>query len=125
MRTSNDLNRNEKSYIETWNNRNIVLSEIGMTYEQYLKSDHWFELKKKASRRKRYSRCEICQSKSMLQLHHRHYRFLMHVNELHSIICLCDSCHGNIHKMAKSKNISVRVATNAILSKNKAVSVNC
>ena len=115
MRTENNLPKEELTYKETWENRDVVLSEIGMTYKQYLASDHWKEFKAKAARRKRYKKCRTCGSKDKLQLHHRHYRFLMHIHELHSIVCLCDACHNQIHKMAYRDNVSVRVATNAFL----------
>ena len=115
MRTNNDMNREEVTYLDTWENRDIVLSEIGMTYKEYLQSDHWKEFKAKASRRKRYKKCKVCKSTNNLQLHHRHYRFLMHMHELHSIICLCDSCHNKIHLIAYKEGISVRLATNKFL----------
>jgi len=115
MRTENNLNKEEVTYKETWANRDIVLSEIGMTYKEYLSSDHWKELKKRASRKKRYKQCNTCGTKEKLQLHHRHYRFMMHIHELHSIVCLCDTCHNSIHLIAYRNDLSVRLATNAFL----------
>jgi len=115
MRTANNLNQNEKTYLDTWKNRQIVLDEIGMTYEEYLKSDHWIKFKEKVNRRKLHKECKICGSKNNLQLHHRHYRFLMHIHELNSIYRLCDDCHNKVHLVAKKNNLSVRLATNLLV----------
>lgn len=111
MRTANNLNRNEKTYLDTWKNRQIVLDEIGMTYEEYLKSDHWIKFKEKVNRRKLHQECKICGSKRNLHLHHRHYRFLMHIHELNSIYRLCADCHQKVHDIAKRNNLSIRLAT--------------
>jgi uncharacterized lipoprotein len=111
MRTDNNFKKIESDFYETWKTRAIVLSEIGMTYSEYLNSEHWKKVKDKASKRKVYQSCEICKSKQNINLHHKHYRFLMHIHELHSIIALCEPCHNKVHDLARAKNKSVREAT--------------
>lgn len=116
MRKVNNLNRVEADFKETWTTRETVLSEIGMTYSQYLNSAHWKSVKEKTLKRKRYKRCFKCLTNKNIDLHHKHYRFLKHVHELHSIVSLCRSCHNEVHQLAKDKDISVREATNCFLS---------
>jgi hypothetical protein len=116
MRTDNNLNKIESGFKETWQVRDVVLKEIGMTYAEYLKSDHWKKVKQKASRRKRFCKCFKCGSTKNIDLHHKHYRFLMHIHELQSIVPLCRTCHEQTHDLAKVKDISVREATNDMLS---------
>jgi len=41
----------------------------GLDYQEYLKSDHWQMVKKKAKRRKAYQKCQFCDSKN-IDLHH-------------------------------------------------------
>ena len=111
MRNNNILNKIEKDFNETWKIRDIVLKEINMSYIDYLKSEHWKKLKLKTLRRKRYKNCSKCNSTENINLHHKHYRFLMHIHELHSIVPLCNSCHNKIHILAKENNNSVRQET--------------
>jgi Zn finger protein HypA/HybF involved in hydrogenase expression len=111
MRNSNELNKIEANYKETWETRDIVLKELGITYKEYLESSHWKNIKKKASRRKRYVKCEKCESKNNINLHHKHYRFLFHKHELHSIIALCKTCHEQVHSISKETKKSVRQST--------------
>ena len=116
MRTENNLRKIEQDFKETWQTRDIVLKEIGMTYKQYLSSDHWKKLKEKTLKRKRYAKCFKCGSTKNINLHHKHYRFLMHIHELQSIVPLCRCCHNQAHELAKTKDMSVREATNDFLA---------
>ena len=111
MRNNNDLNKIEKNFNETWETRNVVLKEINMSYIEYLNSEHWKKLKQKTLKRKRYKNCLKCNNTENINLHHKHYRFLMHVHELHSIVPLCYNCHNEIHILAKQNNNSVRQET--------------
>jgi len=119
IRTENTLNKIESNQYETWNIRSVVLKEIGLTYQEYLSSEHWKKLKQKTLRRKRFKKCQKCDSDQNIQLHHKHYRFLMHIHELHSIVPLCKNCHNELHDYTKQNKLSVREATNIFLKQTK------
>jgi len=68
----------------------------------YLKSDHWKELKKKKFL---YNPCcQRCNSIHVLDVHHKRYKNLYDVS-LRDLIVLCRGCHKKIHlKLDKEKN---------------------
>lgn len=111
MRVDNNINKIEFDFNETWDVRTTVLKSLGISYEDYLKSSHWRSLKEKTLRRKRFKHCAKCNSTENINLHHKHYRFLMHVHELHSIVPLCKVCHNKVHEIARMGNKSIRQTT--------------
>lgn len=65
------------------------------SYADYLKTEHWQEVRKKALERAGYH-CQLCSSKDSLQAHHNSYERLGH--ELDSdLVVLCNSCHEKHH----------------------------
>lgn len=108
----------DRFYSDTWETRNKRLCEINMSYVQYLKSEHWYDLKKKAQKRKNYQSCEICGDKNV-ELHHAEYSRLLKVDELRSIIALCRKHHEEVHFLSKKYDLSVRTTTSALRSKGK------
>lgn len=110
--------RSEKRYGDTWNTRKDSLN--GMTYDEYLKTDHWFSIKRKARKRKYYQKCELC-PETKIELHHKTYKFINTPQELQSIIPLCRYHHQEIHDYAKKYNLSVRIATNSVVKYSKRV----
>jgi 5-methylcytosine-specific restriction endonuclease McrA len=61
-------------------------------YQKYLKSDHWKMISEEARRLAGY-RCQVCNSKHVLNVHHRTYERLGY--ELQSdLTVLCDDCHS-------------------------------
>jgi hypothetical protein len=113
MPNNDDL---DEIYADTWNRRTTNLG--GMSYAEYLKSDHWRSLKVKASRRPNYLKCEFCSSTDT-ELHHTSYKWIMTEQELRVIMSLCRAHHQEVHDAAKSCDISVRVATNLLRRKYK------
>ncbi len=107
------------SYQDTWARRNIMLN--GMTYSDYLNSDHWAALKSKIRRRKRFKKCMFCPSTS-IEPHHKDYKWIFTKDELRSIIPVCRKHHQEIHDLAGERNVSVRLATNAIIAKYEVAS---
>lgn len=69
-------------------------------YHEYLKSDHWRQLKKRKSRK----RCGICKSTENLQVHHLNYRNIYDVKNS-DLLKLCDDCHSTAHVLIKSGGI--------------------
>lgn len=73
------------------------------TYAEYLRSDHWKNL-----RRKKYStgnaRCSICGSKDSLEVHHLNYKNLYDVTTS-DLRILCHDCHFTAHKLFRKGKI--------------------
>lgn len=67
-----------------------------LAYNQYLQTDHWQEVRTAALRRAGY-RCQLCNAKDHLHVHHRTYN--NRGNETQKdVIALCPNCHSNFHK---------------------------
>ncbi len=71
------------------------LKVLGMTYAQYLASDHWKEV------RRRYKASDLPQDclgcgESRVDLHHRTYTRLG-FEQLTDLIPLCRECHQKVH----------------------------
>lgn len=102
------------TYQDTWDRRFKNLK--GMSYQDYLKSDHWKGVKEKASKRENYKRCECC-GDYKVELHHRSYKSILTKDELRNIIALCREHHQEVHDLAKDEQISVRLATRKVIRK--------
>jgi len=89
-----------------------------VAYEEYLKSDHWKQVKQKAFQRPNYQKCEFCDS-TKVELHHKSYKWIGTKYELSVIIALCREHHQEVHDLAKSSGKSVRIATNGVRKKYK------
>ena len=101
----------DEIYADTWIRRDSVLGSF--SYAQYLESEHWQQVKAKASARPNYQKCEFCDSQNV-ELHHTSYKWIWTEHELRTIISLCRDHHQEIHVLAKEKGISVRVATSSL-----------
>ena len=89
----------DDTYEDTWIRRSEKLKESGMSYIEYLNSEHWFSVKEKASKRSNYKCCEICGC-SKVELHHTSYKWIMTKDELRTIIAVRQQTrqvdrHGN------------------------------
>lgn len=66
-----------------------------MPYSEYLRTDHWQEIRRAKLRRAKYA-CQLCNSGGVLDVHHRTYE--RRGCEIDSdLIVLCRSCHGKFH----------------------------
>lgn len=61
-------------------------------YHEYLKTEAWAKLRKKAMQRAGF-RCQLCNSKSHLQVHHRVYPKIYGTEKLNDLTTLCRDCH--------------------------------
>jgi len=67
-----------------------------MSYEQYLRTDHWLKVRDAAIERANH-RCALCNSEVNLHAHHRTYERLG--RELPGdITVLCSVCHDKFHE---------------------------
>lgn len=101
----------DMTYEDTWNTRTLMLN--GETYGDYLKSEHWAAVKAKAKKRPNYQKCECCESRQV-DLHHTSYKHIRTPQELRVIIALCRQHHHEVHELAKTERISVRLASNRV-----------
>lgn len=108
-----------KDHADTYKVRAMLLN--GMTYEQYLRSDRWAEIKAKAASRPYYKQCLACTSTDRINLHHKNYRFIGTHREMTEIIPLCGDCHKRVHDFAKDENISVTKATSQYMKEAKSL----
>jgi len=74
-------------------------------YQEYLKSEHWTDVKKAMRHLKSVPKCELCGTiDEMLEVHHISYENID--NEHQTDLCvLCHSCHKKVHE----EGIEVRV----------------
>jgi hypothetical protein len=67
-----------------------------MSYEQYLRTDHWLKVRDAAIKRASF-RCALCNSEVNLHVHHRTYERLG--RELPGdLTVLCSACHDKFHE---------------------------
>jgi len=70
-----------------------------MPYQEYLKTDHWQDCRKQAIKRAKH-RCQLCNSRTKLNVHHRTYERRGHERD-DDLITLCESCHSIFHQASK------------------------
>lgn len=120
-----------RSYVKIMNNLNLTLEDISkpnfircsisdiwktinscnpyelkfrlnrLNYRDYLRTPYWYALAS-TIKTKAQMRCQLCNSKKEIQVHHRTYKHKgeehRHMNDL---VCLCDKCHGGFHRKFK------------------------
>lgn len=79
-------------------------SEIVNNYQEYLKTEHWTNLKIrfKASKLYKDGKCHLCKSKTMINIHHKSYKRIGN-ERLNDLIVLCNLCHSKLHKAYNNK----------------------
>lgn len=82
---------------------NYVKALKALPYAEYLKTEHWQSLRKKALKKASY-RCQLCNAKVPLDVHHRTYERLGQ-EYLADVIVLCRECHRKFHDKQGEKNV--------------------
>ena len=82
--------------MNTWDKRDLYLEANHITYEEYLSSEHWKDLRKRMLSSKMKYVCHICGVDKGLQLHHKTYK-RMGMEWLMDVIWLCGDCHKRVH----------------------------
>lgn len=83
------------------------LTERQIAYREYLKSDHWLDLRQRAFA-KLGRRCSICKHRKRIQVHHKFYREVWTETQVDDLQVLCDACHGLKHGI-RPANLPVRL----------------
>lgn len=87
-----------------------------MKYSDYLKSEHWKNLKKEVLSRR--GQCQNCTIKKKLLLHHKNYNCLFKEKDS-DLIVLCFDCHHRKHKKKKFKTRGVDLNFTAVKNRDK------
>lgn len=100
----------------------IRLQELGhATYGDYLRSEHWADVKRRFWASRLAKHCLGCGATSGLVLHHRTYKRLG-AEHLGDLVLVCRDCHQDIHNIEDADSINLWGATNkALRRKRKAV----
>ena len=88
--------------MRTYNKRNRYLAEHNLTYDEYLQSDHWLDLKKRYYSKKSRRKCYVCGNKTGLDLHHKTYK-RFGAEYLMDVIALCRKHHEAVHALHKAR----------------------
>ena len=93
----------------TWKYLRRYLEENRISYQEYLASDHWMDIRSRFWKSKLHKgACDVCGSRSNLQIHHKTYTRIGH-ERLGDLCLLCGNCHTGTHKLAyqnkKSKSL--------------------
>lgn len=79
-------------------------------YAEYLKSDHWKELRGEKRRRSKKTggrmRCAICASTDRIETHHLQYKGVYDV-ETTDLRMLCHDCHTVAHELMASGELKI------------------
>lgn len=90
----NSLN-NENDNIKNTNSIKDINNLKFMPYEEYLQTNHWKDVRKRALYRSGY-KCQLCSSKGNLNVHHNTYENRGNEKD-EDLIVLCEKCHGKFH----------------------------
>ena len=83
--------------------------ETFTNYKEYLKSDHWKNVKKRYKDSKLTQKCYICGSNKHINIHHKTYKRLGK-EKLNDLVPLCQECHYLTHKalgISNSQNLNL------------------
>lgn len=79
---------------------NYLVRKYKIDYKEYLLSDHWVEFSFYI--KNKINSCQLCSSKTKLQLHHNNYDCLYNEKES-DVVVLCKKCHEKFHNIRKGK----------------------
>lgn len=105
------------SYSDTWRTRDSRLAKIGITYQEFLLTEHWKQVKQKAMTRDCYTKCKVCGTRDKVELHHTSYKWLNTKDELRNVLSVCRKHHQEIHDLSRKENMSVRLSSRFIIMK--------
>lgn len=72
-------------------------NETFETYDEYLRGQHWSDVKRRYSESKYKKEC-FCGAKENLELHHKTYKHLGN-EPLSDLTLLCRACHQTVHEI--------------------------
>jgi hypothetical protein len=89
------------THINISNDKDNVVPKVHKTYEEYLNSDHWSNLKSRSNEIFGYN-CICCTAPNNIHHHHLFYRRDWNESRPHEVIPVCKNCHEAIHINGKN-----------------------
>ena len=91
--------------------------EVAKTYQDYLQTRHWKELRIKVAEEKEH-RCERCFGTFLyiFHVHHNNYKHLGN-ERMKDLAFYCDKCHASIHSDRKNARVFNKSYNNLITQK--------
>ncbi len=87
----------------SWHHLRKYLADNKMTYQEYLGSDHWKDVRKRFwASRLHDGKCNICKQNGKLEVHHKTYKRIGQ-EYLGDLILLCRECHQDTHYFEKNR----------------------
>lgn len=109
MKTDRETRRRKNR--NQWKVRGQRLQELGLTYQQYLNSEHWSKTRQRFYRSGLWEgHCHCCLAESPCELHHRTYARLGE-ERLNDLIAVCPGCHDKVHDLISSGMVFFKRAT--------------
>ena len=88
------FNKKRKNKIKQIQNDKVVKNKKE-NYKEYLRSEHWKEIRSAALKRAGY-KCQVCGYNKNLQVHHNNYKNIGHEEDT-DLVVLCWKCHKTFH----------------------------
>lgn len=82
-----------------------VSQKVPEDYDEYLKSDAWYNKRQEVFKMKGKA-CQKCSNTKGLHVHHSTYKNLFKEN-LYELFVLCNKCHEEFHKQYGTKNLMI------------------
>lgn len=92
-----DAPKKSKNTRKRYNSYKPNLTQRQLEYREYLKSNHWKEVREAALERADY-KCQLCSNKEYLNVHHNNYKNLGH-EDPNDLVVLCRNCHRKFHNV--------------------------
>jgi len=97
------MNKSERIKQRQWDYLLDYLREYKMTYQEYLQTPHWKDVRSRFWKSKLHnSRCYACGAIENLQVHHKTYKRIGK-ERLNDFVLLCGNCHKETHQIEKER----------------------
>ena len=87
-----------------------------ISYKNYLLTEHWKNTKERFYKTKKNKSCKICDSKKRLNVHHKTYTNIGK-ELMRDLVCLCESCHEDVHYEIEIGNSYFTIHENDVIIK--------
>ena len=96
--------------------RNWRLRRAGLSYQEFLNSEAWKNIKKELSKDETFRKCYICGSPDFIEFHHKTYTkmFAPIDKQKQTIVVLCRMHHSEVHEMSKKNNWGLKQAVRRV-----------
>jgi len=120
------MGKNQRIKNNQWKKLNSYLDRNGISYQQYLKGEHWQDVRRRYWKSKLHNGgCYVCERTNVqLQLHHKTYKRVGN-ERLNDLLLLCGDCHKAAHELEKSDWIGILYGAAKRLRKNFKTGLYC